>query len=284
MGRVLRTPLQPAGRGLLLKREDLQIGGSFKMRGAVNSLRTAPLTQRRRGVVCASSGNTGLALAMLNNDPAIPTFVFASSIACAAKVAALRELGVRIVRVDGDFPDAASAAQVFAADHGMLYCSSGSEWEFIYGNATVGIELTEQCAVLDEVYVPIGGGGLAAGVGLALSLLPSPRRPRLVGVELYTSCPVHDHLTGRVTAPSGVVSIAGCLDGGLEAGAVILKAAAVLDEVVLVSDDQLRRAQRELAGMGVEVDAGPAAAYAGYMSGARPRTPMNAAVLISGGR
>ncbi|OJF14796.1 PLP-dependent lyase/thiolase [Couchioplanes caeruleus] len=282
---VVRTPVHLVGADVWLKREDLQRGSSFKMRGAANVVRTARIGPQSPGVVCASSGNTGLALAMLTRELAVPAYVFVPARATGGKVEALRRLGARVVHVPGDFSGVARAARTFASRHDLLYCSSATTWDFIYGNATVGVELLEQCASLDEVFVPIGGGGLAAGVGLALSVLPWCSRPRLVGVELETSCPVREFLRSSPAVWSPCVSVADCLDGDLESGAIVLQLAEdVLDDIVLVSDADLLRAQWELARSGILVEPGPAAAFAGYRAVAGRRPAGRTAVLVTGSR
>ncbi|GAA4262703.1 pyridoxal-phosphate dependent enzyme [Dactylosporangium darangshiense] len=278
-GTIVRTPVVAAG-GALVKREDLQVCGSFKTRGAANFLFAAPPSQQCRGVVCASSGNTGRALATLNTTP---TYVFVPADADESKIRRLLDCGARVVPAGGDFATVSAAAREFAAAHELLYCSSATIWDFIYGNATLGLELLQQCGRLDEIFVPIGGGGLAAGVGLALSLLPKVRRPALIGVELTVSCPVREHLAPSAGERATGESIADCMVGGLEAGAIILDLAAhALDDVVLVSDAQLLQAQEELAHLGVAVGPGPAAAFAGYRSRSARAPSVRSGIVVSG--
>ncbi|MET7686017.1 pyridoxal-phosphate dependent enzyme [Streptomyces sp. NPDC005423] len=178
---VVRTPLLrgpvPAahGSGLLLKAEHLQLGGSFKTRGAANAV----LALGADRVVTGSSGNHGIALARLARSLGIRLTVVLAAGAAPAKAAAVRALGADIVRVAGGVAERDERARALADETGALLVPSSDHPLVVAGQGTVGTELLTDAPGTETVYVPTGGGGLLAGVCLAATGLPV----RVVGVE-----------------------------------------------------------------------------------------------------
>ena len=176
-GRVRRTPVERS-RALIegpgevwLKLENLQLTGSFKLRGATNKILSLAEEARTRGVVAASSGNHGAAVACAAKEAGCPALVFVPEGVAAGKLAAIRAWGVE-VRTHGD--DALLAeleARRHAAATGMTYVSPYNDAEVVAGQGTVGLELAEQLPRLDAVFVALGGGGLISGVGGYLKAL-----------------------------------------------------------------------------------------------------------------
>jgi threonine dehydratase len=149
----------------------------------------------------------------------------------------------------------------------MLFCSSSADWEFLHGVATIGSELHEDDPDLDVIYVPIGGGGLAAGLGLFYRALNGIRRqPRIVGVQSSRSRPLYEHFHhGRIFSEPRPTA-ADCLAGEPETGAIILEIdRKVLSDVVLVTDREILDAVARLASRGILVEPGAAAGYAAYL-------------------
>ena len=182
---VRRTPVEAAptlaqhGAEVLLKLENLQVTGSFKVRGAINKLATLGGYDR---VVAASSGNHGLAVAYGAERFGIAATVFVPEGASPAKIAAMKRRGAE-VRVHGDdCVVAEQQARAFADAEGCPYLSPYNDVDVMAGQGTVGIELAEQAQTLDAVVVSLGGGGLISGVGAVL-------KARFPGVQVIAGIP-----------------------------------------------------------------------------------------------
>ena len=169
------------GREVLLKAEALQRTGSFKVRGAVNKLSTLTDGERAAGVVAASAGNHGQAVAWAARELGAPATIYVPQDAPMAKVEACRNYGAETVMTGAYFEDALTAAEQHVEDVGGTFIHPYEDQLVIAGQGTVGLELVEQVPHVGTVIVPIGGGGLSMGVAIALRAL----RPevRLVGVQ-----------------------------------------------------------------------------------------------------
>jgi threonine dehydratase len=252
-GRVATTPLEPAaelggdGREVRLKLEAFQRTGSFKIRGALAGL--AQHVGRTRTVVTASAGNHALGLAEAAVELGVPVRIFVPSSADAGKLARLRAYGepVELVAVDGSYDDTERAARAACeADPGAAFLSSYNDRGVVAGQATVALELLEQWPEVEAVVVPVGGGGLIGGIGLAVRhLAPAVV---VVGVEPAQSCALSASLdAGRVTTIDDRGSIAEGLVGNLDADSITFPLAQqVVDEIVLAGEDEIRAAVRRL--------------------------------------
>jgi threonine dehydratase len=169
------------GRKVLLKAENLQRTGSFKVRGAVNKLSTLSPEQRAAGVVAASAGNHGQAVAWAARELGIPATIYVPQDAPMAKVDACKNYGATTVMTGTYFEDALDAAVQHVEEKGGNFIHPYEDQLVIAGQGTIGLELAEQVPDLETVLIPIGGGGLAVGVATALRAV----RPhvRLVGVQ-----------------------------------------------------------------------------------------------------
>jgi threonine dehydratase len=170
-----------SGRTAWLKAENLQRTGSFKVRGAVNKLATLGDEQRAAGVVAASAGNHGQAVAWAARQLGIKVVVFMPQDAPMAKVDATRTYGAETVLAGAGFDEALHAALARAEETGATFVHAFEDEQVIAGQGTIGLELAEDLPDVDTFLVPIGGGGLASGIAIALREL----RPgvRLVGVQ-----------------------------------------------------------------------------------------------------
>jgi threonine dehydratase len=169
------------GREVLLKAEALQRTGSFKVRGAVNKLSTLTDEERAAGVVAASAGNHGQAVAWAARELGAPATIYVPQDAPMAKVEACRNYGATTVLTGAFFEDALTAAEQHVEETGGTFIHPYEDQLVIAGQGTVGVELAEQVPHVGTVIVPIGGGGLSMGVAIALRAL----RPevRIVGVQ-----------------------------------------------------------------------------------------------------
>ena len=169
------------GRKVLLKAENLQRTGSFKVRGAVNKLSTLTSEERAAGVVAASAGNHGQAVAWAARELGTPATIYVPQDAPMAKVEACHNYGAKTVLTGAYFEDALAAAVQHVEETGGTFIHPYEDQLVIAGQGTVGLELAEQVPDVETVLIPIGGGGLAVGIATALRAL----RPevRLVGVQ-----------------------------------------------------------------------------------------------------
>jgi threonine dehydratase len=169
------------GRKVLLKAENLQRTGSFKVRGAVNKLSTLTPEERAAGVVAASAGNHGQAVAWAARELGTTATIFVPQDAPMAKVEACHNYGAKTVLTGAYFEDALAAAAQHVEETGGTFIHPYEDQLVIAGQGTVGLELAEQVPDVETVLIPIGGGGLAVGIATALRAL----RPevRLVGVQ-----------------------------------------------------------------------------------------------------
>jgi threonine dehydratase len=170
-----------AGREVELKAENLQRTGSFKIRGAVNTLASLSPEERAAGVVAASAGNHGQAVARAARDLGMRATIFMPQDAPMAKVEPCVAYGGEAVLVGAGFEEALAAALERAEEKGATFVHAFEDERVIAGQGTLGLELAEQVPDAEAVLIPVGGGGLAAGVAIALRAL----RPnmRLIGVE-----------------------------------------------------------------------------------------------------
>jgi len=212
------------GRDLLLKAENLQRTGSFKIRGAVNTLASLSPEERAAGVVAASAGNHGQAVAWAARELGVHATVFMPQDAPMAKVEPTKGYGAEEVLVGAGFEEALAEAMHRVEETGATFIHAFEDERVIAGQGTIGLELDEQLPDVETVLIPVGGGGLAAGVSIALRA----KRPglRLVGVEVRR---------GGYTIADG---IAVKQPGELTMG--ILNE--TLDEIVEVTDEEISEA------------------------------------------
>jgi threonine dehydratase len=187
-GAVLSTPCRPAaslseltGMQIYCKMENLQRTGSFKERGAANALSQLPNEQKQRGVIAASAGNHAQALAYQGKLLGVPATVVMPKFAPLIKISNCQKLGANVVLHGKDFGEAKRRAHELAEEKQLAYIDGYDDPAIIAGQGTTGIEIVEQVPDVDLVVVPIGGGGLIAGVSLAVKTL----RPetKIIGVE-----------------------------------------------------------------------------------------------------
>lgn len=251
---VRRTPFLPSsmltrhlGATVLLKLETLQETGTFKVRGAANKILSLPERQRKRGVVTASTGNHGRAVSHVARALGIRAVVCISERVPQNKVEALRRSGAELV-VEGESQDeAAERALALQEERGLTMIHPFDDPSVIAGQGTIGLEMLDAQPELDAVLVPLSGGGLIAGVALALkSALPSLR---VVGVSMERSAVMYHSLrAGHPVQMPEEETLADSLLGGigLENEYTFDLVRQLVDEVVLVSEEEIARGMRFL--------------------------------------
>jgi threo-3-hydroxy-L-aspartate ammonia-lyase len=253
-GLVLRTPLLPLGDGAWLKPESLQPTGSFKIRGALNALSQLSAERRAAGVVTHSSGNHAQAIARAARTMGIRALIVMPDNAPPVKVAGVRADGAEIIFVGPANTERVALAHKIADEQGLELVSSADDARIIAGQGTVGLEIVEQLAELGElrpptVLVPIGLGGLAAGVSTAIkALVPEAR---VLGVEPALAADTQESLARgrRVAWPSEMVgrTMADGLRGESPAPLPFAHLVQSLDGVLTVEEAQIAAAVRRAA-------------------------------------
>ena len=221
------------GREVLLKAENLQRTGAFKIRGAVNKIAQLSDDERAAGVVAASAGNHGQAVAWAAREQGVSATIFMPHSTPMAKVEATRNYGGRIEQDGETFEEACSAALETARETGATFVHAFEDPDVIAGQGTLGLELLEQVPELETVVVPIGGGGLAAGTALALK----GKRPdvRVVGVQSTAFAPLAGGAVGGFTIAEGIA----VKEPGQLTTSILREQ---LDGIVTVSDEQISEA------------------------------------------
>jgi threonine dehydratase len=270
--------LNLAGRSIVLKLEQLQHGGSFKARGAFANLLLREIPNA--GVVAASGGNHGVAVALAASRLGIPAKIFVPAIASPAKIQKIRECGADLIVAGDRYADALAASAEWAERSGALPVHAFDQRETLLGQGTVAWELSEQAPDLDTVLVAVGGGGLIGGVAAWFQ-----GRVKVVGVE-PDGAPTLAHAlaAGRpVDAPAG--SIAADSLAPRRVGELMFPIAqSYIDRVVLVTDDHIRRAQEFLwHSARIAAEPGGAAAFAALLGGAyEPHANERIGVIVCG--
>jgi threonine dehydratase len=271
------TPVYPsetfsrlAGRPVLLKAENLQRTGSFKIRGAYTKLSSLEPAQRSAGVVAASAGNHGQAVAWAARELGAPARVFMPHDSPMAKVDATRSYGAEVELAGHAIEESIAAAQAFVEENGATFIHPFEDPVIISGQGTIGLEIAEQVEELETVVLPIGGGGLASGISLALRAT----RPglRIVGVQAAGTRPGG---SGFTIADGIAVKQPGELTMGI--------LGETLDEIVHVEDEQIAEAMVLLAERTkLVVEGAGAVAVAAILHGAAGGSGP-ALALLSGG-
>ena len=175
------------GREVYLKAENLQRTGSFKIRGAYNKISLLSDDQRAAGVVAASAGNHGQAVAWAAREKGAKARIFMPQDSSMAKVDATRHYGADVELTGPAFEEALEAAEAFVAEAGATFVHPFEDPAIMAGQGTIGLELVDQVPDLDTVLIPIGGGGLASGISLALRAVKPELR--IVGVQAAGTLP-----------------------------------------------------------------------------------------------
>jgi threonine dehydratase len=262
-----------------LKLELLQHAGSFKARGAFANLltRDVPAT----GVVAASGGNHGAAVAYAAQRLGMPANIFVPTISSPAKLERIRGYGAAVHVVGERYADALAESEKFAAGNGALQVHAFEQIETLLGQGTLGREIEEDCPDIDTLLVAVGGGGLIGGIAAWFA-----GRVRIVAVEPEGSPTLFDALAAGRPVDSRTDGIAADSLAPKRVGELMFPLAqAYVGKAMLVSDDDIRAAQRALwDGLRVVAEPGGAAAFAALLSGKyRPAGGERVAVLVCGG-
>lgn len=280
--RCLKDDPLPNGE-LLLKLEFLQVTGSFKARGAANKLLSLSGGEVRRGIVTASGGNHGLAVAYAGWLGKTAAWVFVPENISPEKAKKLERWGARVTITGRHWHEANQEALAFAEREGLAYFHPFADPAVIAGQGTLALEILQQDPEVDDLLVAIGGGGLISGVSLTAKVL----RPsvRVIGVEPTGAPTLYESLkAGRVVELPEITTAVPTL-AALKTEPINLEIAQRhVAEVVLVTDEEMREAARWLwFEMGVAADLSGAASVAALRSGkVRPGPGRKVCALVCG--
>lgn len=257
---VRRTPVMEDG-GRIFKLELLQHSGSFKARGAFANLLTRSIPGA--GVVAASGGNHGAAVAYAAQKLGVPARIYVPTVSSAAKVQRIRDYGAELVIEGERYADALAASVRWAAESGALQVHAYDQEGALLGQGTVGLELETQAPDIDTLLVAVGGGGLIGGISAWYA-----GRVKVIGVEprLAPTLSMALEAGQPVDAPAG--GIAADSLAPKQVGKLMFPIAQrYVDRVVLVEDEEIRAAQKALwTSLRLVVEPGGAAAYAALLS------------------
>jgi len=288
---VRETPLDESpyfseltGAKVYMKLENLQLTGSFKLRGAFNKLLSLTPEQRLSGCVTASSGNHGAAIAFAMKKLGVTGVIFVPEQTSPVKVDAIKRVGgdVRFFGTDG--LDTETHARAFATENKMVYLSPYNDADVIAGQGSVGVEIAKQLSQIDAVFVAVGGGGLISGIGSFLrSVNPSVE---IVSCQPAASAVMTESIkAGEILdLPSGPTLSDGTA-GGIEPGSLTFDICqSVVDRYITVSEEQIAQSMCEFIDshhMLLEGAAG--VAIAGLLEVASEYAGKTVAVVICGG-
>jgi threonine dehydratase len=233
---------QLTGAKVYLKWENEQLTGSFKLRGALNKLRTLSPEEKRRGVLSASTGNHGLGLSLAARMEEVRLKLVLPSTVSASKRNRLREFGADIIDYGESCEKAELHARHIAAESRKIYVSPYNDKDIIFGQGTIGLEIWEDFPGVEDVLIPVGGGGLAAGI--AGYLKTSSVKIRTFGVEPSHSAFMAASIeAGKIVEVNEKETIADAVTGGIEPGSITFPLCReLLDGIILVDEELIKKA------------------------------------------
>ena len=286
-GHIRRTPvLEVSGADfgldpvrLFFKLELFQHSGSFKARGAFSNLLTRDLPPA--GVVAASGGNHGAAVAYAAHSLGVPARIFVPKISSPAKIRRIREYGAELVVGGERYADALAASEAWVMRTGALAVHAFDQAETLMGQGTIGLELAEEAPELDTLLVAVGGGGLIGGIAAWYR-----GRVKVVGVEPQAAPTLYRALAAGHPVDAEAGGIAADSLAPRRVGELVFPIAKrYVERVVLVTDEAILEAQRALwTTLRIVAEPGGAAAFAALHSGRyKARAGERVGILVSGG-
>ncbi|WP_425960891.1 hydroxyectoine utilization dehydratase EutB [Rhizobium nepotum] len=290
-GRVTRTPLvrssalsERTGQHVYLKLETRQPTGAFKLRGAMNAILSLDEAARTRGLVTASTGNHGRAVAFAARELGVPATICMSSLVPANKIEAIRALGAEVHIVGTSQDDAQEEVERLVERLGLTQIPPFDDPHVVAGQGTIGLEIVEDLADLATVLVPLSGGGLAGGIACAVKALKP--QAQMIGISMERGAAMHAAIAaGRPVPVREEETLADSLGGGIGLANRVTFALCrdLLDDIILLTEDEIaagiRHAAREER---ITVEGAGAVGIAAILSG---KTELSGptAIIVSGG-
>ena len=288
---VPQSPVAPSphlgkelSASVYLKLENLQVTGSFKIRGAFNKLLSLDAEARRRGIVTASTGNHGIAVRYAAEKLGIPGTIVLPENVSPRKLEALKNSPLEVRLVGSDCVAAETFARQESLDRARVYVSPYNDPLVIAGQGTISIELSRQLDPVEVVMVPVGGGGLISGIAGYLRETGQPTR--VIGCLPETSPEMYRSVqAGRRIEPLGLATLSDGTVGGFEAGSITFELCQrYVDDWVLVSEDEIRDAMRTIVERhGMLIEGAAAVVVASAVKLGKSLAGKNVALVVSGG-
>ena len=275
---------EDTGAQAWFKCENLQHTGSFKFRGAMNKLLSLSDEERFAGVVAASTGNHGAAVARAASLMKTPGIIFVPESASPAKLGVIESYGAEIKEEGDDCVVAETAARRHASQHGMTYVSPYNDPDIVAGQGTVGVELLRQLPELDVVFVSLGGGGLISGIAGALKC--GNGNVSVVACSPENSPVMHKSVeAGRILDLESKPTLSDGTAGGVEEGAITFELCRELvDDYVLVTEDEIAASLRTfMKNEEMTIEGSAAAAIAGFLKQSDRWAEKQVAIVLCGG-
>ena len=270
------------GKNLFIKSENLQKTGSFKIRGAYNKIRMLSPEEANRGVIACSAGNHAQGVALSATRLGIRSVICMPEGAPILKVEATRGYGAEVVLVPGIYDDAAREAKRLSEEQGFTFAHPFNDPYVIAGQGTIGLEILEQVPDVEQVVVPIGGGGLISGVAAAVKLM----RPnvKVIGVQAAAVPSMFVSLrSGEITTVRDGATIADGIHVLTPGDLTFRLVQEYVDDIVTVSEDEIAAAiVALLEGRKTLAEGAGATSVAAYLFG-KVDTSLKTAVIVSGG-
>ncbi|WP_309084633.1 hydroxyectoine utilization dehydratase EutB [Chelativorans sp.] len=289
-GRVVETPIVPSpslsdrmGLPVHLKLEHRQTTGAFKLRGASNALALLSADAKARGVVAASTGNHGRALAYAARLEGVRAVICMSRLVPANKVEEIRRLGAEVKIIGNSQDDAQEEVDRLVAEEGLAMIPPFDDPAVIAGQSTLGLELIDQLPDVDTVLVPVSGGGLAAGIAAAVKA----KKPSasVIGVSMDRGAAMHASLAaGKPVLVEEAQSLADSLGGGigLQNRLTFAMCRALLDDLVLLSEEEIAAGIRHLYAEEREIVEGAGSVGVGALLAGKVNPRGVTAIILSG--
>jgi len=239
---------EAAGADVRLKLENTQLSGSFKLRGVMNRLLTLAPDEKGKRLVAASTGNHGAAFAHAVAELGLEGLLFLPKTVTAKKLEAIEASGIPYELVGDDCVETENHAHAFAVANSDVWVSPYNDPAIVAGQGTIGPELRKQVAGLDAVLIPVGGGGLAGGIGAFIKAVDSSTE--VIGCEPSASAVMHESVkAGHIVEMESLPTLSDATAGGIEAGSITFDLCRkVVDRYELIDEDEIATAIRFLHG------------------------------------
>jgi len=288
---VQKTPLlhspyysDQTGANVFFKFENLQTTGSFKLRGASAKLIGLPKDTLANGIVTASTGNHGKAVAFAAQSLGVTPTVYAPTGTDPVKTAAINQLGGQVIFAGSDCVDTELIAIEHALKHNTTYLAPYNDLDVIAGQGTLGLEISEQLETVDAVFVSIGGGGLASGIGAYLKIeIPDCK---IIGCSPENSCVLIKSLqAGKLQPFPSTKTLSDGTAGGVEPGSITFPLCqTVVDQCYTVSESEIKAELiRFMKNEKSTIEGAAAVAIAGLQKSSQKFKGKNVVILLCGG-
>jgi len=280
---VRKTDIIPCGNDLYLKTENLQVTGSFKVRGAYFKIAMLSEEEKAKGIIACSAGNHAQGVALAAQRLGIKASIFIPNIAPLSKIEATKKMGADIKLVDGVYDDAYDAAVAHQQESGGVFIHPFDDTDVIAGQGTIGLELLDQISGLDAIVVPVGGGGLISGVAFAIKKLNPDIK--VYGVQAAGAGSMYSSLENNERTDLNQVStFADGIAVKSPSTATFELCSQYVDKIVTVSDDEIATAILTLMEQQKLVAEGAGAvAFAALLFNKLPIEGKKVCAVVSGG-